>query len=508
MEETNAKKERRTQKAMDVKTNDNISIDRFSDLPEHMIHQIVSLVPVKYATRTSVLSKRFRSAWLSNPVIEFNVNFFAHSVSYRKATQRLMDFVGDTLKRRDTKANLQKLTFRGNLDDTTFKVPVRSMINYALDKQVEELYLHGNVNGNLDGTLLLSGLCSLPKVMFFAKSIKVLEIEGFKIQAQNFILSCPLIEKFRLSCCVGLKSIRASGAQELKVVELEWCTGLEKIDIDALNLESLSYTGRNPLQPCEIVMTNCNSLRKLSLRCSTIMDQWLHYHVSRFHFLEILNLFGCPTLKYISVSHPNIKEIKLYNCVGVEKIDIVAQNLQSFTYGVLQSRQCNINISACKYLRNLSLYNATITDRWVEDNMAVLCLLKTLRLECCNVLEKIKFHHDLLTCFELHDCKVVEAEIDAPNLSSFVYSGQLMLPPVITSSHWDAMIKLNTNLHNQQDPPSEWFTSLREFLLGFGTCNLLTLVCNNEKVTILYNFYILNFSFTYFLLIIYINIHT
>ncbi len=508
MEETNAKKERRTQKAMDVKTNDNISIDRFSDLPEHMIHQIVSLVPVKYATRTSVLSKRFRSAWLSNPVIEFNVNFFAHWVSYGKATQRLMDFVGDTLKRRDTKANLQKLTFRGNLDDTTFKVPVRSMINYALDKQVEELYLHGNVNGNLDGTLLLSGLCSLPKVMFFAKSIKVLEIEGFKIQAQNFILSCPLIEKFRLSCCVGLKSIRASGAQELKVVELEWCTGLEKIDIDALNLESLSYTGRNPPQPCEIVMTNCNSLRKLSLRCSTIMDQWLHYHVSRFHFLEILNLFGCPTLKYISVSHPNIKEIKLYNCVGVEKIDIVAQNLQSFTYGVVQSRQCNINISACKYLWNLSLYNATITDRWVEDNMAVLCLLKTLRLECCNVLEKIKFHHDLLTCFELHDCKVVEAEIDAPNLSSFVYSGQLMLPPVITSSHWDAMIKLNTNLHNQQDPPSEWFTSLREFLLGFGTCNLLTLVCNNEKVTILYNFYILNFSFTYFLLIIYINIHT
>ena len=558
-------------------------LDRFSDLPEPIIHHIVSFVPTKYAARTSALSKRFRSAWLSFPVVDFDATLFPGR--YRDTTSQFTTFVRDALNRRDPNACLEKLRIRGLFDGSTFN---HWLVNYALDKHVKQIYL-------FDDSYV--DTC-LPQRMFCANSIRVLELKGFKVEVPDLILSCPLIEDFRVTNCSGLKSIRVSGAKKLKAVKLDTCSGLEKIDIDAQNLESFSYTGcrdvdpSQPPQPCEILTTACKSLKTLSLEFASIMDLWLYDHVSKFPFLKILKLYECRGLKYISLFHTNIEEIELKNCDGLEMVgivaqnlqsfvyrmnrrkqcdinisagkflrnlilhgatitdrwiednmsafcllerlglqccnvlqkikfhnanineielkncdgletvDIVAQNLQSFVYSMDRSKQCDINISACKCLRNLILRGATITDRWIQDNISAFCLLERLRLECCKVLQKIKFHNELLTCFELHDCDVEEAEIDAPNLNSFDYTGQIMAPPVIISSHWDAMIKLKeTDL-----PPYLWFKKLREFLLGFDTCKVLTLICNNDKVTILYNFFILIFtsSFLFFLFFFFI----
>ena len=179
-------------------------LDRFSDLPEPIIHHIVSFVPTKYAARTSALSKRFRSAWLSFPVIDFDATLFPGR--YRDTTSQFTTFVRDALNRRDPNACLEKLRIRGLFDGSTFN---HWLVNYALDKHVKQIYL-------FDDSYV--DTC-LPQRMFCANSIRVLELKGFKVEVPDLILSCPLIEDFRVTNCSGLKSIRVSGAKKLKAIK-------------------------------------------------------------------------------------------------------------------------------------------------------------------------------------------------------------------------------------------------------------------------------------------------
>ncbi|PIA31352.1 hypothetical protein AQUCO_05000021v1 [Aquilegia coerulea] len=42
------------------------SCDRFGELPSNILDSIMSLLPLKYAIRTSILSKRWRNIWKSS----------------------------------------------------------------------------------------------------------------------------------------------------------------------------------------------------------------------------------------------------------------------------------------------------------------------------------------------------------------------------------------------------------------------------------------------------------
>ncbi|CAH2034474.1 unnamed protein product, partial [Thlaspi arvense] len=58
--------------------------DRISDLPEHLILQILSLLPTKLVIATSVLSKQWRSVWKMVPILQFeskrNIRKFSEDV--------------------------------------------------------------------------------------------------------------------------------------------------------------------------------------------------------------------------------------------------------------------------------------------------------------------------------------------------------------------------------------------------------------------------------------------
>ena len=112
----------------------------------------------------------------------------------------------DSLDRRDANACLEKLRITGVIDGSTFN---HWLINYALDKHIKEIYL-------FDDSYVDT---SLPQRMFCANSIRVLELKGFKVEVPDLILSCPLIEDFRVTQCSRLKSIRVSGAKKLKAIK-------------------------------------------------------------------------------------------------------------------------------------------------------------------------------------------------------------------------------------------------------------------------------------------------
>jgi hypothetical protein len=64
----------------------------------------------------------------------------------------------------------------------------------------------------------------------------------------------------------------------------------------------------------------------------------------------------------------------------LEKVEIDASNLESFSFGGGANSSCSVDITACKSLEYLSLRNAAITDEWIKHEVA-----QFLRLEVFKV---------------------------------------------------------------------------------------------------------------------------
>ncbi|KAH7514804.1 hypothetical protein FEM48_Zijuj11G0129500 [Ziziphus jujuba var. spinosa] len=60
---------------------ENPAMDRFSNLPGHIIPHIMSFLPTKDSTQMSILSNTFHSSWRSVPVMDFDYSLFRRSCS-------------------------------------------------------------------------------------------------------------------------------------------------------------------------------------------------------------------------------------------------------------------------------------------------------------------------------------------------------------------------------------------------------------------------------------------
>ncbi|KAI3834472.1 hypothetical protein MKX03_005179, partial [Papaver bracteatum] len=52
-------------------------VDRVSNLPEALIHHILSFLDMKYVVQTSILCRRWRYVWTTVSTLVFDVNEFA-----------------------------------------------------------------------------------------------------------------------------------------------------------------------------------------------------------------------------------------------------------------------------------------------------------------------------------------------------------------------------------------------------------------------------------------------
>ncbi|KAL0843470.1 hypothetical protein Bca101_016715 [Brassica carinata] len=70
--------------------------DRISFLPDHLLCQILSDVPTKTAVVTSVVSTRWRTIWLSTPVLNLHTDDFPNFTALASFISRFLDFSKDS----------------------------------------------------------------------------------------------------------------------------------------------------------------------------------------------------------------------------------------------------------------------------------------------------------------------------------------------------------------------------------------------------------------------------
>ncbi|GKV40750.1 hypothetical protein SLEP1_g48354 [Rubroshorea leprosula] len=146
--------------AKNVKGHEETQMDRLSDLPDSLIHHILSLMETKFAVQTCSLSKRWVSLWTHLPAFNFDSKYFTRVDNMKR-------FVSHVLDRCNT-INVLALsihTRRGKLEQGLFD----RIISFVLSHSVQELRL----------SFVRVGTLQVSPTLFRCQSLRVLKLTGY-----------------------------------------------------------------------------------------------------------------------------------------------------------------------------------------------------------------------------------------------------------------------------------------------------------------------------------------
>lgn len=322
--------------------------DRISELPEHIIHHILSLLRgPKDAARSIALSKKWRSIWYSFLSFDFDQKSFEAQRGEQEET--FIDFVNKSLLAKfEPMLHIPKLRLGISSLDIELEYGMSDWIRLAVDKNIKELEIHVDMKNNglypLPQTVLLSTTitslklygCRLDNyrdIKLF--NLKMLSVKNTRVDVdliQSFVRSCPMIEDLRLIYCDGLEVLHISTLLKLNRVELHECHDLTSVEIKLPNLLSFLFHGKKSNGQCKINLAGCDNLKFLTLKDAYMTDELFQDQISKFPSLEKLLLKECNILKRITVLSRRLKGLTLIRCKNIEEASIDAPNLVTFEY--------------------------------------------------------------------------------------------------------------------------------------------------------------------------------
>ncbi|KAF7146544.1 hypothetical protein RHSIM_Rhsim04G0153600 [Rhododendron simsii] len=275
-----------------------------SNLPPEILRQIVSLIPLKEAVRTSTLSTSWKTLWTPFQV-EFNYDpNQITSDTDDEASKKINQIVG-LLSKSSSSPELWRFSLQ---TEKTQKPLFFSAAQGGgggeelhLDFLAKENEIQRNFNLVYDPT---------PRISNFS-SIKTLHLVSVNKIAEDLVStlfsSCRFLESLKLEKCSGIQSIDIKASDSLKSFEVVGCEEVESMAISAPNLKSLWYRGALPL----IQMNGCLNL------VDVVLDLRQGFGRSEFDCEDVLNLLS------------SLKDVEILKISGwLLEID---QNLSSIT---------------------------------------------------------------------------------------------------------------------------------------------------------------------------------
>ncbi|GMN56280.1 hypothetical protein TIFTF001_025383 [Ficus carica] len=322
------------------------------ELPDQVIHKILSFLPRKDSIRVSASSKQWRSAWVSSPVFSFDED----AVPFKNSD--FFDNVDASLAlwrdRCDSRVTMERLSLSAAISEEDSFSRLKQVVVAATSCNVKVIEI---LNCNFDVFLTDFDFNSLWPLLFACNSLDVLSLKCFQFLIPNSLSAISSLSKLTLSCCFiddnslknllscfpslkdlaigfcyGFNELRFS-LPSLRTMEISICDDLaQKVVIDAVNLRHFTYD-RTFRAPGIVSFLNCKSLTSLHLRgidfntAATIDD-----YISQIPLLETLILDSCRMQKSIQISHSSLKSLVFKSCWSFRKAEINTPNLCFFRY--------------------------------------------------------------------------------------------------------------------------------------------------------------------------------
>ncbi|XP_073152129.1 F-box/LRR-repeat protein At3g26922-like [Henckelia pumila] len=338
--------------------------DRISHLPDHVLHEVLSLLSEKDATKTGILSKHWNCVWNSFPILVFDEYEF--SKNHKTVKANFCDSVDRTMRRR-----CESSIFTERLDIRIYRAQrdckhLDSWIDCAVTLKLNQLILviWNNQTRSEDGKQYYV----LPPCVWNSKWLRVLKLEGcefsgsinsigigfslrklklhrVRIDESTFhqvISSCFHLEDLRITQCVGFKVLNVVGLEGIHTVRLHLFGDDQSVSIEAPGLRSLGFRGDS--SSLERIIQACllKKLKEINLVETDISDvDEFEKLIPEFLWLENLSLDKCKLKESFAVTSGRLMSFSLIECDDVTHIVFDTCCLNRFRY----SGNCRLDIT-------------------------------------------------------------------------------------------------------------------------------------------------------------------
>ncbi|KAF2292134.1 hypothetical protein GH714_013734 [Hevea brasiliensis] len=338
--ETRSAKRRKVWFAENYEASDpNNGIDRISDLPDPILHQILFLLPIKSIAQTSVLAKRWRSLWSSFPDLDFTtINTITTSpITNLNTTRRSphspsMDFIPQVLALRDKHSDLRTLRFRARLSFSG----LNGLIRCAIRHNVQEL----------DVEVATEDYFNFPRWLITSDSLRVFKLKsrypGFRLLPSSLMtggfrslhtLSLSLVILYEQSSLLDL--FTESSFPRLKKLNLDACFGLKHLKVSCRALEDLTLENCFQLHGLDISCGKLEKLRVTSCFDAYYDESWFQINAPqlRIVFWEYNAITGTSSLQNLtSLREASVGFFLLHEDISVEKLQSVCDLLSGLSH--------------------------------------------------------------------------------------------------------------------------------------------------------------------------------
>ncbi|XP_074274117.1 putative F-box/LRR-repeat protein At3g18150 [Silene latifolia] len=227
------------------------NVDRITNLPDELITNILSLLPVKTLLSTQLLSKRWRYAWTSIPNLIFSqrennsrhydeVHLINVALKLHPGPLKKLSLLGIGCKKIEPGRKGGLINYRGSDFRLRLKYgkynpspDIRLWVDRAVSLKIEVLVLEVHD----------THYYSLPRSLFLCDTLK-----EFRLSASRFSLGSSVfwksLKKLILKCVTNLCSDKIhkiiNGSPVLKSLKLKYCSGFSRIIVPSdSNLRNL-----------------------------------------------------------------------------------------------------------------------------------------------------------------------------------------------------------------------------------------------------------------------------
>lgn len=213
--------------------------DLISLLPDDIVHHILSLIPLKCAVRTSILSNRWKELWKSTWIYTANLNF-GEEFEGGKDIFHVSRLINRLLQiHRGNTIEIFRLYFS---PAECFLPDIQRWIGFAVEKRVKHLHL--DFTRELPIESGFHDWIELPPCLFSCDSLTILELCTCKLNVASEFRGFGSLKTLRLrrvettACVVDRMLLKCPMLKELALI---WC-GLQSMKCSATDLKIKNFT--------------------------------------------------------------------------------------------------------------------------------------------------------------------------------------------------------------------------------------------------------------------------